>query len=371
MPNVFDYLSWRGDLSFRQSAFNEVDAMILSRLSYAPLELVKDPLAAGPFSVERACRVLLATSPEKQEETRGMLPLYRALLRSPRFSRLLLLRYSCCLDEETQTQFAAVTVMLDEDTCFVAFRGTDGSLVGWKEDLNMAFVSPVPSQTMAVEYVNALAEEFSGRIYLGGHSKGGNLAMYALGFCRPEVAERVQGVYNLDGPGFVEGVWGEAQEARLAGKLNTLVPQSSLVGMLLEHSDDYSIVHSTQKTGFFQHDTFSWEILRDRFVRLRNVTRSGRVISSAVGDWIAGMSAEQRERFADTVYSILTVTNARSVHELSANWLTSAGRILRGYRDLDEVTRQAVSETLAALCRSAEKEVTHELRGREEAPALK
>lgn len=199
--NIFDYINWRGDLSFRQSPFNEVDGAILAKLSYLPLERVLEQGSMVPISIADAAKKLFALpningSFMRKEDS----PLLSALAESPRFCNMGLFACMNRFDPESQTQFFAMTIRLSESELYVAFRGTDNTLVGWKEDFNMCFVCPVPAQKLAVEYLESTVKNSVGRITVGGHSKGGNLAVYAAAFASPAAQLRVQKVYNYDGP---------------------------------------------------------------------------------------------------------------------------------------------------------------------------
>ena len=178
--NIFDYINWRGDLSFRQSPFNEVDGAILAKLSYLPLERVLEQGSMEPISIADAAKKLFALpningSFMRKEDS----PLLSALAESPRFCNMGLFACMNRFDPESQTQFFAMTIRLSKSELYVAFRGTDNTLVGWKEDFNMCFVCPVPAQKLAVEYLESTVKHSVGRITVGGHSKGGNLAVYA------------------------------------------------------------------------------------------------------------------------------------------------------------------------------------------------
>ena len=196
MANILEYLEWRGDLPLSSVPFNEVDAAILARLSYLPLETVlenqggtKQSGKEKEMTIARSMEALAAADTEQLRFLWHEDPkLIDALRASRRFAQLTLFAYSERFDIPSQTQFAAVSIRLAPALCYVSFRGTDDTLVGWQEDLNMGFVCPVPSQELAVEYLEALAKESTDEYITGGHSKGGNLAVYAAAFC----AETVQ-----------------------------------------------------------------------------------------------------------------------------------------------------------------------------------
>lgn len=372
MANLFDYLTWRGDLPLCVAPLNEVDGILLSRLSYLPFELLPQPLEDVPVSLKNAAQAL-AAHPAFGESVlrRNDARLLAALGESRRFQDMQLFRFVKQFDPETQTQFSAVSIQLESGRTFVAFRGTDDTLVGWKEDFNMGFVCPVPAQRSAAAYFQQIAREREGRFLLGGHSKGGNLAVYAAAFCPPELEERIEAAYNFDGPGFDESVLKTDGYRRVCHKLSTFVPQSSIVGMLLGHEEKYTIVHSTRSNGLLQHSVYSWEVQRDSFLHLDTVTNSSRFIDFTLKEWISRMDVHQREAFVDTVYDILTQNNAQTLRELKEHRFATTRLLLRSVRHLDEPTRKVVTGALIALIRSTKRGLLQTLRTDNRRPAAR
>ena len=208
MANIFDYLIWRGDLPLSVSPFNEVDGAVFARLSYLPFELIVPCDSPVSVTIADAAAALISLNIKKPGSLRkeNDAKLLEMLLNSRRFRDIELFGYSYLFDAATQTQFSAVTFRPSKNKLYVFFRGTDSTLVGWKEDFNMCFVCPVPAQSNAVDYLNRIAASNGGDITVGGHSKGGNLAVYASAFCEQAVRRRITHIYNYDGPGFTEDV---------------------------------------------------------------------------------------------------------------------------------------------------------------------
>ena len=364
-PNLFDYIFWRGDLSLDAAPFNEVDGVILARLSYLPFERILPQGPEDAVSIARAARLLHALPDAgdavlQQED----LHLLSVLAESPRFRDMGLSDFVSRLDPGTQTQFSAVTVLLEGGGVFVSYRGTDNTLVGWKEDFNMGFVCPVPAQEMAVDYLNQAGTRHPGILLAGGHSKGGNLAVYAASFCAGEVQRRLRAVYNYDGPGFDEQVLYRPGYQAVCGRVNTFVPQFSVVGMLLGHRERHTVVHSGQ-TGILQHNVYSWDVWRDRFAVLEEVSSSSRFIDFTLKAWMQDFAPAQRETFFDTLYEILTGTRASTFRELEENWFASAVSMVRSFRNLDEPTRRAVTHALSLLVQSARTGLTEVIQKKE------
>ena len=253
------------------------------------------------------------------------------------------------LDLQGECQFAAVTFVLPDGRLYVAYRGTDDTLVGWKEDFNMAFLESVPGQRLAAAYLKAAAQcRKRCPILVGGHSKGGNFAVYAATHVGKRVQNRLERVYNNDGPGFKRPVLEQESYQAIRDRIVTIVPQSSIVGMLLAHEERYTIVHSTQK-GMLQHDGFSWEVQGPAFIRLDEITREGQRINRAVQAFVNGLSQEQRAAFADALYTVLTCTGAKTLTELKADAWKSAAAMVRTMKDMDKETRKMLLDMLAIM----------------------
>lgn len=366
MHSIFDYLYWRGDLGFDESPLNEVDFLILARFSYMPMEMIG--LQSLPkekvLPLKEVASLIISKTGEVAEEKRVFLNnqdmhLLEALSKSKRFSSLGVFAFRYELDDETQTQFCAVSLKLDcqkGPSMFVAFRGTDNTLVGWKEDCNMGFICPVPAQVLASKYLNEVASiqgvSCEPDIIVAGHSKGGNLAVYAASFCSSEVQKRIAHVYNFDGPGFDAKVLSKPEYKRICERTTTFVPQSSVVGMLLGHEEPYIVIHSEQ-SGLMQHDLYSWCIERTGFECLEKVTDGSRFVDATLKSWIAGMDYGQREGLVDAAYEVLSKTNARTLRELGSNWLQNSVAIMSSIGALDESSRTIALQALKALVKCA------------------
>ena len=343
---------------------NAVDGMILARFAYIPFEHFSDPLPEEFVTVREIAR-RAGSDRRLGEEGRWKLrdeELIQAMGRSERFGPLGVGFHTERLDPVVQTQFSAVTVRLGDELHFLSYRGTDNTVVGWKEDLNMSFLCPIPGQRMAAEYAERVAGLIPGRLILGGHSKGGNLAVYAGAFCGEEVQKRIDGVYNYDGPGFYDNVLKTEGYRRIYGRVHTYIPQFSVVGMLLGREGKRAVVHSTE-SGLMQHDVYSWEALGPDLVRLPAVTDGSRFVDSTIKDWIADMTPGQFGLFVDAIYTLLSGTKRETMHEMRENWFDTARSFLRSVADMDDRTRDAALEALKILARSAEKEVKEALQG--------
>ena len=316
MSDMFDYLNWRGDIRFSQMALNPVDALIFSTLSYIRFHDVVSTQTDCELSLREAADQLLAMEDAAtRPRTPKDLPLLRAAADTERFGSTRLCFYRDVFIPEEETQFAAMTFRMDDGTAFLAFRGTDNTLVGWKEDFNMSFQESIPAQQLALKYLQEFAARTRGPIWMGGHSKGGNLAVYAAAKSDRFTQSRIIAVHNQDGPGFSDAMMKDPGYQRIIPKIRSFVPQSSVIGMLLEHEEPYTIIRSNQ-IGVMQHDPYSWEVKGPGFQLVEELTEDSRFLDRTFKNWLAGMSNEERSDFFDTVFSLLATGDVSHVGEI-------------------------------------------------------
>ncbi len=316
MASMLDYLAWRGDLPFAWVPVSDVDELIFSTLAYVSFDnIVPTQIGAAVTLASAASSILSAEKPETLVRTRQDLELLRVLADCPRYRDIHLTNYRNILIPQEETQFAAITFLLPSGQAVLAFRGTDNTLVGWREDFNMTFRDQIPAQLLALEDTTAFAAAYSDAFRLLGHSKGGNLAVYAAAKAPPAVQKRILEVCNHDGPGFSQAMMADAGYQAILPKVRTYAPQSSVFGMLLEHQEEYTIVKSNQ-VGLLQHDPYTWEVLGPEFVTLKQRTDDSLFLDSTFRTWLAGMSLEQRDLFFDAVFDLLETGGVQSAREI-------------------------------------------------------
>ena len=370
MANLFDYLHAHGHLDFAHTPLNQVDNLILAWLSYTDYQGIVPELGTlDSIAIADAVQRFFAS--RTQTGKSGFFTSLNPMLTSAqvlektaqtqRFGPVHLSSFVDRLDYERETQFAAVTMLIGDDLAYVSFRGTDHSLVGWKEDFYMSFMPSVPAQKEALAYLEAVAAHFPRRkLYVGGHSKGGNLAVYASVACAPPIQERILAVYNNDGPGFQDEALlaGDAYR-RMLDKIETIVPQSSVVGMLLGHPGRYNIVKSAQM-GLLQHNALNWEVQGAEFVREPSVTRFSALMNMTLKEWLRGLDGAQLREFVDTLFAALDATGAKTLEELTTRKLKLATGLFETMRTLDAETRRMLLTMLRMLAqarRNARKEL--------------
>ena len=358
MGTLFDYIDWRGDISFDTVGVGEVDNMIFSQICYIDFKgMVPASTKAKPVGFVSAVKRYVNAHKGEAINLGAIMPpevvnIAVKAARSLRFSQTSVIAYVNKVSDIDQKQFSAITFLIGEDECFVAFRGTDDTIVGWKESFNMSFMCPIPAQTEAVKYIERIAEAFPDRrIYVGGHSKGGNLAVYGAVKCSELTNSRIVAVYNNDGPGFNKEFIESEEYARTRERIRTLVPQTSIVGMLLEHEENYDVVKSSMN-GLLQHNAFSWEVMGGRFVRMDTVTDECRRIDTGLKTWLDEMSMDERKQTLDSLYEILSSTNAKTLTDLNSDRL----KLIKAWNELDPLSKKYVKRCVMLIVRNTKKQ---------------
>lgn len=346
---MIDYVLWRGDIPVCQVALGEIDAMILSYLSYMPFEDIVPGSFEEDVRLSDAAAQLLArgiTSSAAIDSGESDTKLLEAVQRSVRFGSMRLAGYVNHVDGQEEQQFAAVTFLPECGPAFIAFRGTDNSVVGWKEDFNMAFSGEVPSQRDAVRYAEAAVHHIGGRFILGGHSKGGNLAVYAGVFADTSAKRQVDRVYNFDGPGFNEETFASPAFSRLTMPVYTFVPQTSVIGILLWHAEPFTIIQS-DGVGPLQHNPYTWQLMGGAFTRVSERTSSSYLADETLKKWISGLSAQTRRQVIDGIFSVLSASDGKNIADLLEP--RNALAVIRAAGNMDEETRGVIMEALRLL----------------------
>lgn len=322
MANILDYLDWRGDLTFDQAPFNEVDNLLLSQLVYVDLAgIVPGPESKEKIRIAEASRIFFATHDEQKilekiSMTKTAMYVLKKMAESERYKDALLGGYVNDISIEEQSQFAVVCAYLGDRSLFVAFSGTDDTIVGWRENFNMGYLDATPGQRKAVDYLNRMVGIGQWKVRVGGHSKGGNLAVYASVHCRSIIKRKIISVYSNDGPGFSQEMVDSEAYQEMVPKIRTIIPESSIVGLLLEHEEEFQVVKSTN-VGVGQHDAMSWEVLGTHFVYTDKVAEQSLLLDETMKTWLVELDATQREIIVDAIFEMLDELNIRTVDDFT------------------------------------------------------
>lgn len=340
-------------MTFREKPFCDVDSLLLSQFCYLKLEGLVPRLKEDGQAVSIAA---LAKHPDREgmfADTRfekNNRRLFELMAASVRFGSMTMNYFVNIVDEEIETQFCAVTFFLPGARPYIAFRGTDETIVGWKEDFCMAFRGSIPSQDYSVVYVTQIAGRIKGRFYAGGHSKGGNLAVYAGMFCGEEIASRMIRFYSFDGPGFRPEILKRERYAQICPRIRKFVPQSSVIGMVLQTQEHYRVIKS-KATGLLQHDPFTWLIRDDRFVRSESIYKGSKILDHAMNEWIMSLSEEQMVRFVENLFHLVKTAEVEDLVAFDQDPKKHIKALLEAYKEMDAEEKKFMGTLLGKLFR--------------------
>lgn len=349
MAEILDYLDWRGDITLAEKGLNEVDSLILSELAYADMDgIAPTPEQDGTITVAEVWERYQAKGTDQSYLVNNPKRLLERAAASQRFGSLPLGRYVNEVDQKREIQFSAVTFYLPDGACYVAYRGTDNTIVGWREDFNICYLDETPGQGQAVAYLNRIGGETDCPLWVGGHSKGGNLAIFAAAFCAPEVRERIRRVYSNDGPGFNPTVVGTEEYRSILPKVDLILPESSLVGILLTNDAERRVIKSSVN-GPLQHDPYTWQVMGTAFVPADGLSNTSLYMNEALSKWIGGLNEEQKKTLISAVFDSLDASGAQTLAEMNANRWVSFNAVLKAVREMDPGMQKEVRDILMSL----------------------
>ena len=350
MADLFDYLIWRGDVPLTLDPFNEVDNLLLSELAYADLAGIVPP-DGKEIPIAEVSRLYAERLPRESAGIAGKAArLFRDMAEGARFSPVRLGAYVNEIDPDRGCQFSAVTFLLPDETAFIAYRGTDGTVVGWKEDFALSYAEATAGQREAAEYLRRAAEKTGRPLRVGGHSKGGHFAVYAAACCGEEAQRQILEIYSNDGPGFREQVLLSPGYQAIVDRTVSIVPDGSVIGMLMDSACPRRVVRSSA-LGIGQHDGFTWQVERNRFVPAA-LSQASVFMDKTLDGWLAGMDDETRRATFDTLFSVLSSTGEETFRAMNGQKLKTAEAILTALRGLPREKQQALTRSLGQLLQS-------------------
>ncbi len=336
MGIIFDYLDQVAYDSIYDTPFNELDMLMLTELTYLPF----DQIVSDQMSPDCTCRLFEAAEKLPQDlsmlVTKNRLKLLEKVASSTRFKNIKLMGYVNDIDPDVQKQFAAMIFKIKPETYVLTFRGTDDSIIGWKEDFHMTYMDQVPAQKTAVNYLRKAMDALPGQFILTGHSKGGNLASYAASLIEPEYQERIQIIYSYDAPGLNHSVIASQGYQTISDKIKRYIPQGSIVGMMLETPKQAQIVKSTAIGGLAQHDTFTWQIADQTFVLLDNLNPDSLQVDKTLKNWVDSVSDEELKDFFDLFFGLILDAGISSINDLTK--LENFNKILAVFENANALT---------------------------------
>ncbi|NMD38586.1 MAG: DUF2974 domain-containing protein [Christensenellaceae bacterium] len=354
--NLFGYIKKTKNITFNEMPFNDVDSLAFATFSYILFDDI--------VGIDRP--LILYEAVSKVDKNKIAKNDFFALTRynlavkmskSKRYKDLLLNNYVNIIDETIETQFSAITIIL-EDFDYVAFRGTDETVIGWKEDFNMSFMSPIPAQNLAKDYINR--RKTSKPFYVGGHSKGGNLSIYAASMCNRYLQDKIINIYSFDGPGFKKELLLSEGYNNIYNRIISYVPKSSIIGMMLNYHNKYHIVES-KTIGILQHDTFSWKIDENKFVLTDKLTSSSEKTNEAMHTWFYSLTDSERENIVNIIFNIFIENNIKNFFEIKIN-LPNFLSLIESIKEIDEKSKENIMEIFRLMVDSGKEVITEAIK---------
>lgn len=355
---MLDYIDWRGDLTFEQDGFNEVDNLIFSELAYTDMRGMVPEDGSRALTIEQVYKEYKAAGIDQSLMMNDPLPVLEKAARSARFKDITAKWYVDKIDTEQHLQFAAVTFIISDKLAYIAFRGTDNSITGWREDFNISFLSETPGQTEAVAYVNRIAKLTDCDLIVGGHSKGGNFAVYACSFCDKEISEkRVIKIYTNDGPGFINEVAESENYLSILPKTIKISPDSSPVGLFYLSKEERKVIKSDSK-GFMQHNPYKWHVLGAEFESAD--ARTDPFINKTISSWLNTMTDSNKKILVDYIFDSLEAPGVTLFNELADNKWTSFNSIIKALKKIDPDDKTDIAGSIKKLIASGKDVVISE-----------
>lgn len=341
MENIETYINEHGKYTFLEKEFNEVDNVIFSLIAYIDLDGIVPGIKKGKITLKEASNKFYKKYSKKEIDTnilsvRSASYLLKELAKTNRYKDLLLYNYEYKVTFDMQ--FGALCIMLPNKNIYVAYEGTDGYISGWMEDCMFTCSFPNASQKEAINYLDKVIGIFDHKIYVGGHSKGGHLAIIASMFCKRRIRHKIKSIYNNDGPGLRKEEFFSDNYKRIDDRLVMIVPKESIVGMLMLHKDNYIVVDSKSKS-FMQHNAMSWLVDNDKFKRV-NLSEVSKKREQAIIKWLDNLDDNQRLKFIEGFFSILNKAGIDTLNEIRQAKLNSAIKIIKETKNLDKETRK-------------------------------
>lgn len=357
MATSKDFIKKYGDKTFSELPFTDVDNLILCEIFYMPFEKV---LYKGfndePILFSDACKKVFAYNGYKHISPGFLMNNYisqkmMALAETVRYKDVKVYACESVFGTEPAVQFAAMTFILPDDTKVVVYRGTDDTWVGWKEDLDIYTKKGIPSHKLCVDYLERVAKDFpDGDIIICGHSKGGHVALHSALYCDESVRNRIERVYNNDGPGFYSYNYIESKPYNeIINKYRHFVPDCSFVGMLLVHDDDYIPVKSTRLLGMLQHDLATWKIKGTQLLTRDDLTFVARVTDLVLKKMLYNMDEEKTNNFEAVLSAVIAGMGQVNITNFSKNLISSLKGAINTWSSIDEPAKELFRTTFVGI----------------------
>lgn len=347
MYTIMDYIAMRGDITFYERDFNEIDNLIFSELAYFEFSDVMGN--DDSITISDAYSRYHLSKIEHDYTANDPVPLLKACSKSSRFSNVTVTKFIDITDAKQEIQFSATTFIYSKDSIYVAFRGTDSNIVGWREDFNLSFLNESPAQAEAVKYLQDIFKSFSSNIKVGGHSKGGNLAIYSSAFCDSKYQRRIDTIYSNDGPGFNEYISANPKYTSILPKVSLAIPEASIIGIFFSNKDEKKIVKSNASTGSHQHNPYTWGVTFDSFELADKQASSSVILDSTIERWLGSLTDEQKRTFVTALFDSIDAAGATTLAQLNDQKWLSYNAIMKALKEMDTESKDIFLESIKKL----------------------
>lgn len=356
MSNVRDYVKNYGHIPFSEKPFCDEDAVAMCMSFYMPLDKAISPsFDEEPVDFPEACKKLFAIRGNKHKPVglvlvKAISKLFMEMGDTKRYGEMKVLACTETFDKHPAVQFNAATFLLPTGETVVLFRGTDDTLIGWEEDLNILTEGGTPSDALALDYLNEVAKRYKGDIIVCGHSKGGYVAQYAAINCPKEVRDRIKYLYNLDGPGLATyDYYGNEAYNELLPRYRHIIPQASFIGMMLAHDDSFTVVKSTKITGAMQHDMLTWKFKGDKLNTADDITKASKISDLMFHEVRDNVTPEQTAALAKALDEVIEGTGQRGLLDVKSNVGATLKGGKRAWKALDDETKKEVKGSMKVM----------------------
>ncbi len=357
---IEQYIERHGNDTMSELPFTEIDSLLLTSLVYLNLDKIMPKDKNEMMSLSKISSLFFKKNDEQtiKKMRPSFIPhvisILRLMAQKKRYKNILFYNY---INEVTDiTQFCAITAKLEDHTNYIAFSGTDDSVIGWKEDFQMSYVFPVPAQEKALNYLKNTISIFGPKYRVGGHSKGGNLAMTSYMLNNFLIQHKIIEVYNFDGPGFRKREFESKKFKVMERKLKMYIPEKSLIGRLFRSSENYEVIKSSSNV-FFQHDGTRW-IVDDLKFKRGEFSKQSKKLEKRVFDWINSYQDEDRKKIVDIIFSVLEKGGITELSQLRVSKLQKVYILIKENKDMDKESRKLILDAIKKLILQKENKKT-------------
>lgn len=349
MNTITEYIKYYGDHPFKEIPFNDIDNVLFVTLAYLPLEMINYKDTIPLTEIAKKLKPLELPPHTMIYKSRELL---NKIKNTKRYKNIKIENFINKLNKETQ--FSAITIRYEKNNCFVSYRGTDNSLIGWKEDFELSYTYPVKAQTYAKEYLENTIKETDEKIYIGGHSKGGNLAITSAIGIKEEIQNRIITIYNNDGPGFLEEQIKNKNLQKISPKIKTFIPEESIVGLLLTSPVAYYPIKSTKK-GIAQHDPTSWECF-GQFLKEGITASLALKFQDKICAFLKETTKETRKNLTEAFFKIIKESGVTHFRDLKTIKFDKITAMIKEANNIDDATKKLLLDTLKITLESEKKQ---------------